>query len=204
MIGLESLTPEFATDLIDLVNSLQKLPKTSKVAYSVQNKKTGSWSKKQFSYVPLDNILERIKKNKNFSFMQPIGFDEKSQKYGVKCVLIHKSGKYLVSDSFEIKTTPGMKIQDEGAEITYRKRYAAGAFFGIATEEDTNGNDPDAESVEEKKETLATPKQIEWLKKLYTKEEIKNALDGLGYKSPKELTIKEASDLISVKKEESK
>ena len=40
-----------------------------------------------------------------------------------------------------------MKIQDEGAEITYRKRYAAGAFFGIATEEDTDGNDPEASTL---------------------------------------------------------
>ena len=41
MIGLEGLTPELATDLITLVNSLQKLTKSAKVKYSVKNKTTG-------------------------------------------------------------------------------------------------------------------------------------------------------------------
>lgn len=185
MIGLDSLTPEFATDLIELVNSLQKLPKTCKVSYKVCNKKTGQWSKKEFSYVPLDNILEKIKENKNFSFMQPIGYDEKSQKFGVKCVLIHKSGKYLVSDSFEIKTDPNMKIQDEGAQITYRKRYAAGSFFGIATEEDTDGNDDYADQVvnpydfekmtEEQQSIIAslTPDLKDQLREFYKKDPMK-------------------------------
>ncbi len=209
MIGLENLTPELATDLITLVNSLQKLQKSSNVKYSVQNRKTGEWVKKEFNYVPLDDILEKIKENKNFAFMQPIGFDKESQIVGIKCVLIHKSGKFLESDVFPIKTKEETKIQDEGAEITYRKRYAAGAFFGLATEEDTDGNDDEASKVqhkETKKVTKATASQIEALKKLYTKEELIKALGMVKKDKIENLTVYEASSLISkrTKKEEVK
>lgn len=147
MKGLENITAEMAEDLIELVNSLQKIPKTAKVAYNVFNKTTGKWNKKEFNYVPLDNILEKIKENKNFAFLQPIGFDEELGKFGVRCILIHKTGKSLMSNLYEIPIKEDSKIQDEGAEITYRKRYAAGAFLGVATEEDTDGNDPEAEQI---------------------------------------------------------
>ena len=147
MKGLENISTEMAEDLIELVNNLKKIPKTAKVAYNVFNKTTGRWNKKEFKYVPLDNILEKIKDNKNFAFLQPIGFDEELGKFGVRCILIHKTGNSLVSNLYEIPTKPDSKIQDEGAEITYRKRYAAGAFLGVATEEDTDGNDPDAEQI---------------------------------------------------------
>ena len=194
MIGLENLGPELATDLIKLVNSLQKLNKSCKVEYSVQNKKTNEWMRKSFSYVPLDDILEKIKENNNFAFMQPIGFDTDSQCVGIKCILIHKSGKFIESPVFPIKTFEGMKIQDEGAEITYRKRYAAGAFFGLATEEDTNGNDDEAT---EKKEIKATEKQIALLSKYYQGDNLKKLLEMCKIEKIEDISIKKASELIS-------
>lgn len=193
MIGLESLSPEIATDLIGLVNSLQKLQKSCNVKYNVLNKKTNQWSTKEFNYVPLDDILEKIKENGNFAFMQPIGFDKDSKTVGIKCVLIHKSGKYLESDVFPIKTKEDMKIQDEGAEITYRKRYAAGAFFGIATEEDTDGNDPEASQSVERK---ATKKQVEMLKKYYKGDALKKLLQENKIEKIEDIGIRKASDLI--------
>lgn len=208
MIGLENLAPEIATDLITLVNSLQGLPKRSKVNYSVQNKTTGAWTKKEFSYVPLDDILEKIKENNNFAFMQPLGFDKEIQKVGIKCVLIHKSGKYLESDLFPIETKDKSKIQDEGAEITYRKRYAAGAFFGLATEEDTDGNDPNETPIDkdvpkkapEKKVARATDKQIETIQSIFTIEEITKALNHIKKGKLEDMTVQEASSLIASKK----
>lgn len=198
MIGLESLSPEIATDLIGLVNSLQKLQKSCNVKYNVLNKKTNQWSTKEFNYVPLDDILEKIKENGNFAFMQPIGFDKDSQTVGIKCVLIHKSGKYLESDVFPIKTKEDMKIQDEGAEITYRKRYAAGAFFGIATEEDTDGNDPEATQSTERK---ATDKQIELLKKYYVGDTLEKLLKTNNLEKIEDISLKKASELIKKIKE---
>lgn len=207
MIGLENLAPEIATDLIALVNSLQGLTKRSKVNYSVQNKTTGTWTKKEFSYVPLDDILEKIKENTNFAFMQPLGFDKEIQKVGIKCVLIHKSGKYLESDLFPIETKDKTKIQDEGAEITYRKRYAAGAFFGLATEEDTdgNGNDgtptkDDSKIPRQQKIVKATDKQIETIQSIFTPEEIAKALNLIKREKIDDMTVQEASSLIASKK----
>lgn len=203
MIGLENLSPEMATDLIVLINSLQKLPKTCKVAYNVKNKATGQWVKKEFSYTPLDDILEKIKENTNFAFMQPIGYDKEIQKFGVKCVLIHKSGKYIISDLYEIPVKEDTKIQDEGAEITYRKRYSAGAFLGLATEEDTNGNDDDAEPVksekpvEEKKVVTASPKQISTLLQHYQGENLTKLLKANNIDRIEDLPIAKASELIS-------
>ena len=51
MIGLENLSPEIATDLIGLVNSLQKLQKSCNVKYNVLNKKTNQWSTKELSLI---------------------------------------------------------------------------------------------------------------------------------------------------------
>ncbi len=195
MKGLENLTPELATDLIELVNSLKKLPKSQNVKYNVKNKVTGDWNKKEFNYVPLDDILEKIKENKNFAFMQPIGFDNESQKFGVKCVLIHKSGKYLESDVYEIPIKQDTKIQDEGAEITYRKRYSAGAFLGLATEDDTDGNDPEASNSEERK---ATDNQIYRLSQFYQGDSLERLLKENKVNSLEEISLRKASELIKI------
>lgn len=198
MIGLENLSPEIAKDLIKLVNSLQKLQKSCKVKYNVQNKTTGEWMKKEFNYVPLDDILEKIKEDSNFAFMQPIGYNNETGVVGVRCVLIHKSGKFIQSDVFPIKTKEGMKIQDEGAEITYRKRYAAGAFFGIATEEDTDGNDPDATAKEERK---ATESQIKVLANCYKGATLEKLLKENKIEKIEDISLKKASELIKKIKE---
>ena len=63
MKGFENITPEIAADLIELVNQLKGLEKTAQVNYSVKNRSTGELMKKSFDYVPLDNILNKIKEN---------------------------------------------------------------------------------------------------------------------------------------------
>lgn len=123
----ENVPSEVASDLITLVNSLGTLEKTSEVRYGTTN----------FKYVPLDDILGKIKENKNFAFMQPLGtMDDGSQ--CIQCVLIHKSGHTIVSDPYKLKVKDGGKKQDEGAEITYSRRYCAASFLGIASDEDTD------------------------------------------------------------------
>ena len=52
MKGFENITPDVATDLIELDNQLKGLEKTAQVEYSVQNRKTNEWMKKAFNYVP--------------------------------------------------------------------------------------------------------------------------------------------------------
>lgn len=193
MKGFENITPEIATDLIELVNQLKGLEKSAQVNYSVQNRKTGEWMRKAFDYVPLDNILNKIKENKNFALLQPIGIDENGV-CGVKCILVHKSGHVFETSTYPFTVNAGAKIQDEGAEITYRKRYSLGAFLGMATEEDTDGNDDEATNSTERK---ASPRQIEVLSKIYTGENLEKLLKMNNIEKLEDMPMSKASELIS-------
>lgn len=192
MKGFENISPEVATDLIELINNLKGLEKSASVNYSVQNRKTGEWMKKAFNYVPLDNILNKIKENSNFALLQPIGVDENGLN-GVKCILIHKSGHVFETNTYPFTVQEGAKLQDEGAEITYRKRYSLGAFLGMATDEDTDGNDDEATNATERK---ASPKQVEILSKNYTGENLTKLLEMNHVDKVEDITMAKASELI--------
>lgn len=193
MKGFENITPEIATDLIELVNQLKGLEKSAQVNYSVKNRNTGEWMRKAFDYVPLDNILNKIKENKNFAMLQPIGIDENGV-CGVKCILVHKSGHVFETSTYPFAVKEGAKIQDEGAEITYRKRYSLGAFLGMATEEDTDGNDNEATNSTERK---ASPRQIVLLSKIYTGENLIKLLKMNNIEKLEDMPMSKASELIS-------
>lgn len=193
MKGFENISPEVATDLIELINNLKGLEKSASVNYSVQNRKTGEWMKKAFNYVPLDNILNKIKENSNFALLQPIGVDENGLN-GVKCILIHKSGHVFETNTYPFTVQEGAKLQDEGAEITYRKRYSLGAFLGMATDEDTDGNDDEATNATERK---ASPKQVEILAKNYTGENLAKLLEMNHVEKIEDISMTKASELIS-------
>lgn len=193
MKGFENITPEIAVDLIELVNQLRGLEKSAQVNYSVKNRNTGEWMRKAFDYVPLDNILNKIKENKNFALLQPIGIDEDGV-CGVKCILVHKSGHVFETSTYPFAVKEGAKIQDEGAEITYRKRYSLGAFLGMATEEDTDGNDNEATNSTERK---ASPRQIEVLSKIYTGENLEKLLNMNNIEKLEDMPMSKASELIS-------
>lgn len=192
MKGFENITAEIATDLIELVNQLKGLEKSAQVKYFVKNKSTEEWMSKAFNYVPLDNILNKIKENQNFALLQPIGLDENGV-CGVKCILVHKSGHVFETNTYPFDVKKDAKLQDEGAEITYRKRYSLGAFLGMATEEDTDGNDDEATNSEERK---ASPKQVEILAKNYTGENLDKLLKMNGIEKLEDMTMTKASELI--------
>ena len=196
MKGFENITPEIATDLIELVNQLKGLEKSAQVNYSVKNKSTGELMKKAFDYVPLDNILNKIKENKNFALLQPIGIDENGV-CGVKCILVHKSGHVFETNTYPFAVKEDAKLQDEGAEITYRKRYSLGAFLGMATEEDTeedtDGNDDEATNSTERK---ASPRQLEVLRNNYTGENLEKLLKVNKIEKLEDMPMQKASDLI--------
>ena len=84
-------------------------------------------------------------------------------------------------------------MQDEGAEITYRKRYSLGAFLGMATEEDTDGNDDEATNSEARK---ASPKQLEILAKNYTGENLEKLLKKNNIEKLEDIPMSKASELI--------
>lgn len=192
MKGFENITPEIATDLITLVNQLKGLEKSAQVNYSVKNRNTGEWMRKAFDYVPLDSILNKIKENNNFALLQPIGIDENGV-CGVKCILVHKSGHVFETSTYPFAVKEGAKIQDEGAEITYRKRYSLGAFLGMATEEDTDGNDNEATNSTERK---VSPRQVEVLSKIYTGENLIKLLKMNNIEKLEDMPMSKASELI--------
>lgn len=193
MTGFENITTEVATDLIELVNQLRGLEKSAQVNYSVKNRNTGEWMRKAFDYVPLDNILNKIKENQNFALLQPIGVDENGIN-GVRCILVHKSGHVFETNTYPFAVKEGAKLQDEGAEITYRKRYSLGAFLGMATEEDTDGNDDEATNSTERK---ASPRQIVVLSKIYTGENLIKLLKMNNIEKLEDMPMSKASELIS-------
>ena len=129
LADLTKISPEFAKDLIELVNDLGELQKTAAVSYGTT----------RFHYVPLDDMLARIKQNHNFALLQPLGVMQDGRPC-IKCLLIHKSGEILASDSYPLRIKDGAKKQDEGAEITYSRRYSLASFLSIASDEDTDAN----------------------------------------------------------------
>ena len=188
MKGLENISPEVAKDLIELVNSITGLKKSKSVNYRTKNGITA------FNYVPLDDILSKIKENNNFALMQPIGTDENGR-IGVKCVLIHKSGHVIESDTYPFQLMQNSKIQDEGAEITYRKRYALGAFLGISTEDDTDGNASQEIDVTDRR---ATRKQVDILIRNYKGDQLTKLLQSNNVEKIEDISFKKASELVGI------
>lgn len=188
MKGFENISQEVAKDLIELVNSITGLKKSKSVNYRTKNGVTA------FNYVPLDDILIKIKENNNFALMQPIGTDENGRT-GVKCVLIHKSGHVIESDTYPFQLMQNSKIQDEGAEITYRKRYALGAFLGISTEDDTDGNVSQEIDVTDRK---ATRKQVDILIRNYKGDQLTKLLQSNNVEKIEDISFKKASELVGI------
>ena len=62
---------------------------------------------KKYSWVLLDEILERVKADENFALLQPLGLDVLNRQ-SIKNILIHKSGTVIESDYFPI----GIKEED--------------------------------------------------------------------------------------------
>jgi hypothetical protein len=169
-----------AKDLITLVNSLKGLVKSKSVKYGQTT----------FDYIPLDDILEVIKKHDKFALIQPLS----SLENGTPCVeniLIHESGEVLTSGKFPILLST-TKMQDVGSAITYSRRYSLGAFLGISTETD---NDANFES--DVKEAKATPKQIEVLERVYVGENMAKLLKANNLQKLSDISAKKASELIS-------
>lgn len=90
-------------------------------------------------YVPLENVVEAIDnaiKGTGLAYMQlPFSTDDG---VGVKTIVMTKDEK-IESDL----VLPSKKVdaQAYGSVITYARRYALSAFFGITSDEDDDGNE---------------------------------------------------------------
>ena len=131
---------------------------------------------------------------------------EEKQEYKIPFVLFETPYNYRKNkDTGEIEKIKSMQdIQYLGALNTYYKRYLYLNAFGITDGEIIDSMDNE-ELVEEKEETKkvkskATEKQIELIKELYSEEEIEKALDLVKKENIEDLTVVEASQLISKRK----
>lgn len=133
---MENLTPEVAVDLIALVNSLSDIPKSGRVSYG----------KTFFNYALLDDILSKVKLNKNFCLMFYPYFETAEENVGfLRAVLYHKSGFKIESPSYYVNLSACKTIQEKGARLTYAKRYLLSTWLAIAADDDIDGADEKAQ-----------------------------------------------------------
>lgn len=173
------MNQQAAKDLIELVNQLEGLPKTKEVKYGQTT----------FKYTPLDDILKKIKQNPKWALLQPLTIEDGAPV--IKNILIHESGEEIHSGPFTLYIDKATKMQDIGAVITYTRRYSIGAFLGIATEEDA-----DAQFESKPSDVKATEKQMAYLARIYTGENLEKLLKANNVTKLDELSLAKASELI--------
>ncbi|EJT8453020.1 ERF family protein [Listeria monocytogenes] len=96
-------------------------------------------------YTPLDKIVEAIigvAPEHGISFTQwPVSGNGGT--IGIGTMLMHESGEWIEYDPLYMAVISNKKMssaQEAGGTITYAKRYAIAAVFGIVSDEDTDGN----------------------------------------------------------------
>lgn len=93
-------------------------------------------------YVPLENVVEAITESasKNgLSFTQFPSSDENGN-VTVGTLVMHSSGEWIEYDPIKMKPVKN-DPQSIGSAITYAKRYALSAIFGITSDPDDDGNE---------------------------------------------------------------
>lgn len=93
-------------------------------------------------YVPLENVVEAINKTGSplgISFMQFASSDDTGS-IEVATLVMHSTGEYIEFPPVRMKPESS-KPQAVGSAITYAKRYALSAIFGITSDKDDDGNE---------------------------------------------------------------
>ena len=93
-------------------------------------------------YVPLENVVDSITKASSkhgLSFTQFPSSDENGN-VTVGTMVMHESGEWIEYDHICMKPVKN-DPQAVGSAITYAKRYALSAIFGITSDNDDDGNE---------------------------------------------------------------
>lgn len=116
-------------------------------------KKSGSMNyggSKPFHYATLDDILATVRQALNdnglyvYQDVRCVKSGAESM-VGVKTIVVHESGERLESSELYMPVESGgrgNRAQAFGSARTYACRYSLASFFGIAAEDDTDGNTP--------------------------------------------------------------
>ena len=111
-------------------------------------------------YVPLENVVEAITEAAGplgISFMQYASGDDNGN-IEVGTIILHQSGEFIEFPSVRMK--PGKQTpQEYGSAITYAKRYALSAVFGITSDKDDDGNEASGNGRKKKGPQISAEKQ---------------------------------------------
>lgn len=106
-----------------------------------QPKKTSDNPFFKSKFVPLEEVVKTINlfgPKHGLSFTQWPSTDEQGRT-GVATLLMHTSGEFLEYDPVYMKSDKDT-AQAAGSVISYMKRYALSAIYGITSDEDDDGN----------------------------------------------------------------
>ena len=125
--------------------------------------KTNSGAEYQYSYASFETIVEAIRP---LLFKFNLGFYHKFLDNRIVCVLFDSDG-HQIESSLELVVDSGGRMslsQQQGAAITYAKRYTLSAILGLVTDEDTDGNVDDSESKLASKSVKQSAPDLPWLR----------------------------------------
>ena len=111
------------------------------------------------TYVPLENVAESITEaaTKNgLSFSQEPSFDDGM--VTVTTLVMHSSGEWIEYAPLKMKPVKN-DPQAFGSAITYAKRYALSAIFGITSDKDDDGNEATQPQKPQRQQKTAQTKQ---------------------------------------------
>lgn len=129
-------------------------------------------------YVPLENVVDSITRAANkhgLSFTQYPSSDE-SGNVTVGTMVMHESGEWIEYDPICMKPVKN-DPQAIGSAITYAKRYALSAIFGITSDNDDDGNE--ATQLGETASKTIQKKQVSTTSNKIPKEVVKAYEDGI-------------------------
>lgn len=150
----------------------------------IQKRKKVSFGTTNYSYAPLDDIVDQVKDilSRN-GFSYTFDTEQSETMMRVFCIAKHELG-HTEKSKFEIQIDTAAKMnksQQYGAALTYAKRYAFCNAFGILTgDEDNDAQTPShQEEVYENRPIISayeriTPKQKDFAKKLAAEKGIDN------------------------------
>lgn len=129
-------------------------------------------------YVPLENVVDSITRASSkhgLSFTQFPSSDENGN-VTVGTIVMHESGEWIEYDPICLKPVKN-DPQAVGSAITYAKRYALSAIFGITSDNDDDGNEATQLGIATSK---AVPKkQVPTTNNKIPKEVVKAYKDGI-------------------------
>ena len=111
-------------------------------------------------YVPLENVAEAITQTATkygLAFSQYATTTE-SGNVSVGTIVFHESGEYIEYPPLILKPE-NTKPQSIGSAITYAKRYALSAIFGITSDKDDDGNKANGNGEQQKQPQKRNQKQ---------------------------------------------